>query len=148
MDDDVAARDLGPQALDDILDGLVERLRRHLDVAGLAFEPREFDDLVDQLQQLQAAVVHDRGVFPVLVIAQGAVELLRQDLREADHGVQRRAQFVADHPKERTFALVQRQLASRLRRRVAVGRRVREGAVLRRVLYRRLCHEVSRTFCP
>ena len=64
---------------------------------------REVENVVDDVQQMGAAAVDVGGILPVALIAQGAIELVPQDLGKADDGVERRAQFVAHIGEEFRF---------------------------------------------
>ena len=70
-----------------------ERLRRNLEIAGLHL--RHVEDAIDDREQMCAGIVDQLGVF----LAARAVEphplLVHQHVREADDGIERRAQFVA-----------------------------------------------------
>src|SRR3546814_2004581 len=69
-----------------------------LELAGL--DLRQVEDVVDQAQQVRAAVVDVDGVLAVPLIAHRAEQLVLDDLGEPDDGVQRRAQLVAHVGKE------------------------------------------------
>src|SRR5579862_1314281 len=70
----------------------VERLGIEVLLARLA--ARDLQHRIDDVEQMASAARDVGGVFAVARVAVRAEELARDDLREADDGVQRRAQLV------------------------------------------------------
>ena len=63
-------------------------------------DPRHVEDVVDDAEQVGAALVDVLAVFVVFRRAERAEHARLHDLREADDGVERRAQLVADIGEE------------------------------------------------
>ena len=74
------------------------------DAAGL--DLRHVEDVVDDVEQVLAALVDVLAVVAVLVAADRAEHLRLHDLGEADDGVERRAQLVAHIGEEARLRLV------------------------------------------
>ena len=68
-------------------------LGQHHD-AGLA--AREIEYIADEIEQMTPAAVHVLGVVVIARIAERAVELVAHYLGEAEYGVERRTQLVAE----------------------------------------------------
>src|SRR3546814_12183191 len=63
-----------------------------IQLAGL--DLGEVQDVIDDLQQMPAALVNIAGIAVVAVAAELAVQLVQHDLGKTDDGVERRAQLV------------------------------------------------------
>ncbi|KAF1854083.1 hypothetical protein Lal_00005300 [Lupinus albus] len=61
---------------------------------------RHVQHVVDEVQQVAAAVLHMAGIVAVARAAQRTEQLVQHDVGKADDGVQRRAQFVAHGRQE------------------------------------------------
>ena len=61
---------------------------------------REIEQVVDEADQVPAGVMDVAEIFAVALVADRAEALLDHHFREADDGVQRRADFVADLGEE------------------------------------------------
>ncbi len=66
---------------------------------------RHVEDIVDHLQQVAPALGDVLGVISIFVMPDRTEELLRHDFREADDGVQRCPQLMADIGEELGFGL-------------------------------------------
>ncbi len=100
---DIAAKD-GEAAVD--LLGQVRRLRLEAERSG--FDARHVQKLGQYAQQVRGAVVDIAHISPVAVVADGAEQFVPHDLREADDGVERRAQLVAHVREELRLRVVGR----------------------------------------
>ena len=76
----------------------IEDFFRQLEFSGL--DLRHVEDAVDQFEQVIAGFVHQVRIFDITWATQGAEHLLHHHFREADDGVERRAQLVAHIGKE------------------------------------------------
>src|SRR5438876_40187 len=73
--------------------GELDDLLAQLDRAGL--DLRKIEDVVDDVEEVDAAFMHGAGVVAVVRVADRPHRLGAQQLREADDGVERRPQLVA-----------------------------------------------------
>src|SRR5882724_4048276 len=96
------AGDLGARGLlaDHVGDHLAEidLALRQPQLAALRL--RIFEDVADQVQQMGAALVDVLGVLAIAFLAERPQQLALEHLREADDGVERRAQLVAHGGQE------------------------------------------------
>src|SRR3546814_7618590 len=69
---------------------------------------RDIENVVDDGEQVIAALVDVLDVVAVVVVADRPEDLLQDELREADDGVQRRAQLVAHGGQEVALGAVGR----------------------------------------
>ena len=88
--------------LDDVGHVDVVDVERH--AAGL--DLGHVEDVVDDLEQIGAAAVDVAGIFLIFGVAERAEQTLLHHLGEADHGVERGAQLVADIGEELGFGAV------------------------------------------
>ena len=84
--------------------GQIDLLFLH-DVAA-SLDPGNIEDIIDQGQQVTAALVDIPGIFEVFRRTERTVIFTAHDLGEADDGVQRRAEFVAHPGQEFRLGLV------------------------------------------
>ena len=66
-----------------------------VELVATGLDPRQVEDLVDQVEQVPPGVVDVVGIFAVGGVLHGAEHFLAHHLREAEDGVERRAQLVA-----------------------------------------------------
>jgi hypothetical protein len=81
----------GDNGLEDLVD--IGLAGVEADVAALQF--RDFQDVVDDGQEVAGRVVDELGIFDHLAIGERAMMMLGQELREADHGIERGSELVA-----------------------------------------------------
>ena len=67
---------------------------------GAGFDLRDVQQRVDDAEQMLAAVMDDARVVAPALLVEGPRQVAGQHVGEADDGVQRRAQLVADHRQE------------------------------------------------
>ena len=78
-----------------ILDHFGERDRRLMQLVAARLDAADVENLVDQIEQVLAALVDVVGVFLVGRVVVRTEYLRAHDLGEAENGVERRAQLVA-----------------------------------------------------
>ncbi len=72
----------------------------HAQLEAAGFDLRQIEDVVDEAEQMLAAVADVADVGDVALVAERTEQLALHHLGEADDGVERRAQFVADVGEE------------------------------------------------
>src|SRR6476661_10084178 len=71
----------------------VEGLFDELELAGL--DLRHVENVVDDMEQVLAALMNHACIVPIALLPQSAKQLPIEDLRESDHGVERRPELMA-----------------------------------------------------
>ena len=71
-----------------------------LDVAATGFKSREVQNVVDESQKIAAGGMDIASIFLVVAIGDRAKQFMLQHFREAQNGIERRAQFMAHIGKE------------------------------------------------
>ncbi len=83
--------------------GGVHALAVQFELAG--FDLRHVEDVADQVEKMRPSAVDQPGIVAIARVAIGTVHLGMDDFREAEHRVQRRAQFVAHIREEGGFGV-------------------------------------------
>ena len=83
-----------------VIDHLAEIDRGEIEFELAGLDLREIEEIVDQREQMRAAGVDVIDIAAVLVVADLAEALQPHHFREAEDGVERRAQFMADLGEE------------------------------------------------
>ncbi len=103
---DPLAVDLVARAAHGLLDDEPDRNPGLLQLQSAGLDARHVEDVVDDGEQVAAALADVAGVVEIAVIAETPEQPVLHDLGEADDGVQRRAQFVAHIGEEFGFGAV------------------------------------------
>ena len=93
LEGEVLLLDQRPEGAVDILDNVPERDLPRVDVHPAGLDLRQVEDVVDQLEQVVSGGEDGAGELDLL-LAQAALRVVRQQLREDQEGVEGRAQLV------------------------------------------------------